>query len=69
MYKAWIKAVGEKSWATNGLEFNTVQKAKNYANDLLSRWYGADKFAILPVSDKFVGFLEQDIIDREGLNE
>ena len=67
-YKAWIKAVGESTYATNGLDFDSIDDAKSYASDLLSRWFGADTFAILPVNDKFSGFLSQDTIDRESVS-
>lgn len=48
MYKVWVLAYGEINYATNGLEFNTIEDAIAYANDLLSRWFGAKEYAILP---------------------
>ncbi len=64
MYKVWVLGVGESTWATNGLDFDTIEKAKTYGNDLLSRWFGADRFVVLPMSDNFKGHLTQDVIDN-----
>jgi len=63
MYKVWILARGETTWCVNGLDFATVEEAKAYADDLMSRWMGADKYAILPKDDQFTGFLSHDIIE------
>jgi len=64
MFKVWILAVGEKNWNTNGLDFGTIDAANQYGRDLLSRWFGADKFVVLPKNDDFVGSLSQDVIDK-----
>ena len=50
MYKTWVLGVGENSYCTNGLEFDTVEKAVDYGEDLLSRWFGAEDFKVLPLS-------------------
>ena len=63
MYKIWVLASGEKTWATNGLEFETAMEAKRYGNDLFMRWLALKDFAVLPVKNEFRGFLTQDIID------
>ena len=68
MFKVWVLGVGETTYATNGLDFNTIGEAKEYGNDLLSRWFGADRFVVLPVSDKFVGYLSQDVIDQNSVS-
>ena len=61
MYKVWVLGVGESTYATNGLEFNTVDDATKWGNDLLMRWFGADRFVVLPVDDKYTGFLDSTI--------
>ena len=68
MFKTWIKGCGEKSYATNGLEFDTVDDAKNYGNDLLSRWFGAESFEVLPMRVDFQGFLSQEIVDTNKVS-
>jgi len=68
MYKVWILGVGENTWATNGRDFDTIEAARNYGNDLLSRWFGADRFAILPLDDKFKGFLSHDTINNNKVS-
>jgi hypothetical protein len=45
-----VLAIGEQSWATNALEFDTPELAALYAQDLYSRWMQVDKMRIVPVS-------------------
>lgn len=61
-YKVWVLAVGERTYSTNNLEFDTPEEATNYGDSLLSRWFGADKFAVLPVSDEFEGYLSPEVV-------
>lgn len=49
MYKVWVLGVGENSYCTNEREFDTVGKAKDYGEDLLGRWFGAEDFQVLPL--------------------
>ena len=60
MFKVWVKGVGETTYATNGLDFETVEAAKTWGNDLMSRWFGAESFLVLPKDDRFTGFLDAD---------
>ena len=64
-FKVWVLAYGERTYATNGLSFDTIQEAVNYGKDLLSRWFGADKFSVLPDHPQFTGFLTPDIIQEQ----
>jgi len=48
--RAEVLAIGERSWATNALEFDTPKQASLYARDLYSRWTMVDKLRIVPVS-------------------
>ncbi len=50
-YKCEVKAVGEQSYNSNGLRFATEQECKDYGNELLSRWFGADTFRVTPSDD------------------
>jgi len=68
MYKVWVLGVGERMYATNGLEFNTISEAKSYGNDLLSRWFGAERFEVLPMDDRFSGFLSADVINENRVS-
>jgi hypothetical protein len=45
-----VLAIGERTWATNALEFDTHPEASLYARDLYSRWTMVDKLRIVPVS-------------------
>lgn len=45
-----VLAIGERSWATNDLEFDTRPEATLYARDLYTRWTLVDKLRIVPVS-------------------
>jgi hypothetical protein len=45
-----VLAIGERSWATNVLEFDTPEQATLFARDLYSRWTMVDKLRIVPVS-------------------
>ena len=67
MYKVWILGVGESTYATNGVDFDTVDEATSWANGLLDRWFGADKFAVLPKSDRYTGFLDIATIDNDAI--
>ena len=49
-FKVWVLGVGENSFCTNGLEFDTIVDAVIYGEDLLSRWFGAEDFKVLPLS-------------------
>ena len=60
MFKTWFHGINEASYATNGLVFDTIEDATNYGHDLLSRWYGADKFAVLP-AEGFTGSVSNEI--------
>ncbi len=49
MYKCWFLGVGENRYATNGLEFDTIQEADDYGENKLFHWTGAEDFKILPL--------------------
>jgi len=40
---------GESVWSTNGLEFDSYEKAREYGDDLWSRWTAVRKFAVVQV--------------------
>ena len=61
-YKVWVLAVGETTWATNGLEFETIAEADSWGYDLMMRWFGAEEYTILPVSPDNVGHLSESWI-------
>ena len=64
MFKVWVKATGDRSYATNNLEFETVDKARKYGSDLFMRWMGAEKWAVLPKSAADVGeYLTPGFVD------
>ena len=53
---------GETVWSTNGLEFDSYEKAKEYGNDLYSRWTAVKQFAVVPVSPGFMGYLTEQAV-------
>ena len=61
-FKVWIRGVGETTWATNSLEFDTIQEAKEWGSDLLGRWFGASEYDVLPTSDAFKGLLSTETV-------
>ena len=67
MFKVWVRAVGESTFATNGREFDTAEKADRYGFDLLNRWFGAENYAVLPVKKELTGFLDIDTVQRHAV--
>ena len=43
-----VKVIGENTWATNGLRFDTEAEALTYAHDLYRRWTVAELMRIVP---------------------
>lgn len=68
-YKVWVMGVGETTYATNGMDFATVGEAFSYGHELLSRWFGADNFKVLPMSFDPEGFPNQETIDANAVEE
>lgn len=62
MYKVWVLGSGESTWATNGLEFDTIDDARAYMFDLFNRWFGMKDGAILPTSAGTSGYLTSEVI-------
>ena len=46
-YKVQVIADNSGTWCGNGLEFNTVDEAKNYAVDLFSRWTSVRQWRVV----------------------
>ena len=46
-YKVEVLATGEKSYSGNGLRFATTEKAVEYAEDLMGRWFAVEKYRVL----------------------
>lgn len=66
-YKVWVKAVGESTWATNGLEFETSAEADAWGYDLLMRWFGAEEYTVLKADPKFTGHLDAYTIKANAI--
>jgi hypothetical protein len=49
--KCEVRAVGESSFNSNALRFATEEECTAYGNELLSRWFGADTFRVVPSDD------------------
>jgi hypothetical protein len=48
MFKVYVDT-GETVWSTNGLTFDTPEKAREYGNDLWSRWMAVRRFEVVSV--------------------
>jgi len=46
-YKVEVLATGEKNYSGNGLRFATNEKAVEYAEDLMGRWFAVEKYRVL----------------------
>lgn len=58
-YKCEVRTVGETSYCSNGLRFETEQECQDYGYDLWSHWFGADSFRVAVSEDavnyRFIG--------------
>ena len=64
-YKVWVLAAGETTWATNALEFDTVDEANKWGSGLMWRWLAANDYAVLPVKPELTGYLSTETVERE----
>ena len=69
MFKVWVLPVNENAYVTNGLQFETVADAMAYGNGLLSRWFGADKFKVLPNDNAYKGSLSIATVEENAVKE
>jgi len=42
MFRAEVTGIGEDSWSSNSMEYQTKEEAVNWLKGLASRWYGFD---------------------------
>lgn len=49
-YRVDVKAVGETTWASNALRFDTVGEAEAYALNLAMRWTSVETWRVVPES-------------------
>lgn len=49
-FRVDVGGVGENSWSTNSMRFDTEEEGVKYAKNLLGRWYGADIARVVPES-------------------
>ena len=51
-FKVEVHVVGEPEdhYGTNTLRFKTKEDAEEYAQDLESRWFGMDKWRVVPIN-------------------
>ena len=50
-YKVWVIADSSGKWCTNGLEFDTEEKAKEYGANLAWRWTAVREWEVRPVNE------------------
>jgi hypothetical protein len=63
-YKTWFLTAGSNTYATNALEFDSVEEAENYAFLLALRWTAVSNYKVLPRGDNLPQFLTPDEADR-----
>ena len=49
-YRADVTGRGENRWSSSGKEYNSVEDAKKYLDDLSGRWFGYDMGRVVPVT-------------------
>jgi hypothetical protein len=47
MYKLYVMTTEGGSWATNAVEFDTVEEARAWGADLFSRWMLVTDYAVI----------------------
>jgi len=67
MFKVWVLAAGESTWATNGLEFESQAEGELWARDLMGRWFGAIAWAVVPLDAGTNGFMTQEWVDQNAV--
>ncbi len=50
-YKVWVIADSSGHWATNGLEFDSMDDANDWGIGLLMRWTAAKDYQVCQLSD------------------
>ena len=60
---------GETVWSTNGLEFDSYEKAKAYGENLMDRWMLVREFAVVPVAPGFIGQLTTEAVRKVAVRE
>lgn len=67
-YKVWVLAAGETTYATNAMEYDTPEDGEAAAINLFNRWFAAKRWAVLPVSEEFTGYLTAAVIETNALS-
>jgi hypothetical protein len=67
MYKVWVLAAGETTYATNALTFDTIEEAKTYGQDLFMRWYSVEKWCVIPTEKAESGYLSKDFVEENAV--
>ena len=67
MYKIWVQADSTGTYATNGVEYEDIEKAVSEATSLTFRWWAVKDWAVLPASENLTGFLGYDIVKKHAV--
>ncbi len=51
IYKVEVQADSTGTWCGNALTFDTVDKAKDYARDLYSRWTAVREWRVVEIAN------------------
>jgi hypothetical protein len=49
-YRAEVTGINEDVWSGNAIEYDTVEEAEQYLNNLSSKWFGFDMSRIVPTT-------------------
>lgn len=55
MYRVEVIADSSGQWAGNGMRFDTIDDAKGYGRDLMSRWVLVRKWHVVDANNAIVG--------------
>jgi hypothetical protein len=47
-YRAEVTGINEMVWSGNSVEYQTVEEAQKYLDNLSSRWFGYDLSRVVP---------------------
>lgn len=48
-YRAEVAGIGENTWSTNAIEYDTPEEAKKWLDDLSGKWFGYDMSRVVPI--------------------
>lgn len=66
-FKVWVITSGDRQFATNNVESDTIEDAQAKAEDLYSRWFAVERWAVLSTETATGGYLSPDVVAEFAL--